>query len=224
MPLISKELVQAVQVGGVVSAPQLARREWLPSVTRSRWARATYTVNTRSKQQHSVSTLEWYAPNGQTLNAEVAVLLHNSCLTELLLLEAVELHGAVVRPVTGGLKGMAWPDAEALWRDRSQLDTAIEIDVGYDLATSRRKLISFCVQGYTSVIWGTTVHQRVRTWGDEITRMVAAGQLDQLQKLQVVFVDVWSDNDPYVNRPRCHKPMWRTLTFADQQLTSDLGG
>lgn len=224
MSSFPKRVRSALETGQIVSSAQLARRGWLRHVERAGLAPLTSTVRTRSKQPDSLVTLDWYSLADLDPLTLPSVLVHQSCITELLLLDDAWRQGGVVRLVTGGLRGKAWPDAEILWRDREQPDAAIEVDTGYTRSIKERKLRSYVAQGVASVVWAVTVHQQVQTWSDSVAGLVAAGQLDGLQRFRCLFTDIWSPRDPYVRRPRCHKPMWRQLEWEGRHQVIDRRG
>lgn len=224
MSRVPLQLRLALETGQIVSSAQLVRRGWLQRVEAADLRPISSTVRTRSKQPRSLVTLDWYSPAHLDPRTPASVLVHQSCLTEMLLLNDVWRQGGTSRMVTGGLRGEAWPDAEILWRSREQPDAAVEADTGYDQNTKEEKLKSYVAQGFRSAIWVVTVHQQVQTWCDSVVEMVAAGQVDGLQRFRCMFTDIWSMHDPYTGRPRCHKPFWRELEWEGRTLVIDRRG
>lgn len=97
------------------------------------------------------------------------------------------------------------PDAEVLWRASPSMDMAVEFDSGYTWPVLQTKVQGLHDQGYPGLMWGTTVHARVRALTRLVDQMVMDGRLPRLQRLHVRYVNMWSVHHPYLHRPRCHK-------------------
>lgn len=147
-------------------------------------------------------------------------LMHWAGLAELLLLEEVRPGGRAELVLNPGRGAGRKPDMLIWMPGDGRADTAVEFDAGYPNKVVRQKLIAAASAGYRRMLWGCTVHGRLGKIAWLADRMAALGQLAGLRELDLRFTDVWTPGNPYINRPRCHKPMRVIRTYASGTVTS----
>ncbi|WP_104992115.1 hypothetical protein [Deinococcus sp. NW-56] len=168
----------------------------------------TYTCRTRTMQPHSETDLTFVALQNRTLGRPPRELMHDAALTEIRLRLAQEdprlaRYGWHVTTARGRERGNR-PDAELRSPNPDRRsDYAVEVDAGYSQEVRLTKIEAFGEMGYSGVIWATTVHARTRTVPNEALTIRHL----KLRTLMAYFIDFWSANDPYRDRPRCHKWM-----------------
>lgn len=208
-------LRQTLTTDRVLTTAQLSRRGlleaagWmdLPSVTR--------TCRTRVTQSESDTDLTFVALSPEDLEHPSRDLMHLVGLAEarhrLPLARGevwlhVSLQGRVKRHQA---------DAEILQTlDPSRRsDWAVEYDAGYSRKRVADKLVAADEGGYIKVYWATSIHARTRTVMEMAQQLQRAGKLPHLRQVETRFVDFWSLREPYVGRPRCHKPTALTHVF-----------
>lgn len=177
----------------------------------------TFTCRTRVTQSESGVDLTFVSLDAETLNLAPRDLLHLAGAAEVrrrLVLGEGESWRHIV---TAGRERGSWPDAEIVcpWGERRGVDWGVEVDLGYAPARIREKLRAAALAGYGGLIWGTSIHERTATLPSKIMEWFASGDLPGVQGVLVLFIDVWSERDPYSGRPRCHKPMHAWLRAAE---------
>lgn len=198
---------------GVATTVQLERRNLLEAADWLDLPRVTYTCRTRVTQDSAVG-LTFMALEEADLDRSARDLMHQAGLAEARWRTALE-EGEVWQPVTlRGRQRMHLPDAEIIWPGPDHTrDTAVEFDAGYTGERITAKLQAAAQQGYTRILWATSVHARTRSVMRRARILHHQGRLPGVQRVRTLFVDFWSEGDPYRERPRCHKPGELSVTF-----------
>jgi hypothetical protein len=200
----------------VLTTAQLERRglreaaQWLalPSLT--------LTCRTRVTQSESTTDLTFVALTLTALDQTPRDLMHLAGLAEARSLKTLA-EGEVWRHIV--LKGRIkhhQADAEivqALDSSRRS-DWAVEFDAGYSRARTVRKLIAAAQVGYTKLYWATSIHDRARSVMALAAQLQHQGRLPYVSQIETRFVNFWSASEPYLGRPRCHKPLELFRTFS----------
>lgn len=212
------ELRALLAVDSVVTAAQLQRWGLAQAAQWLELPRVTLTCRTRVTQSESTTDLTFVARSADQLARAPRELMHLSGLAETRRGRVLE-PGQVWQHVN--LKGRAkihQPDAEIvqLLDVARRSDWSVELDTGYSPQRIAQKLEAATTAGYSRILWATTVHRRTQTVLDQASWLQRKGKLPDLTQIETQFVDFWSANDPYVNRPRCHKPMRLSRTFTVQ--------
>ena len=210
------ELRALLAVDQVVTVAQLDRWDLLQAAGYLRLPCLELTCRTRVTQPDSYSDLTFVALEREPLDLAPRELMHLCGLAE-------ARRGRVLEPgerwrhvsLKGRSKGNH-PDAEiiqTLDRDRRS-DCAVEFDAGYARDRVAVKLIAAAADGYTRILWATSIHARTRTVMTLAVQLHRAGRLPNVTRVETRFADFWSAHDPYVDRPRCHKAMTLTQDFS----------
>ncbi|PNY82745.1 hypothetical protein [Deinococcus koreensis] len=197
----------------VVTTVQLHRLGLLRAAGSLTLPERTRDCVTRVTQQRSVTRLSFVALKASTLQRPAQVLQHLAGVAEARLQLGELAPGERFSLIaTRGRPSGNQPDAELLLGGPSGYqDQALEFDAGYPKLRVDEKLRAFAEQGYTGILWATSVHGRVETLFQRMRDLRAAGELPGVERCQVTFVDFWTAHrDPYGHRPRCHKPFVRS--------------
>lgn len=199
-------LRQMLAVDRVVTTAQLQRHGLLGVADRLELPQVTYACRTRINQPTSEVNLTFVAWASDVLSGTPSELMHLAGLAEARQRLGPLASGSEWRHISlaGNLRTQL-PDAEIV-HSLPGLDGAVEFDAGYDTKKRVQKLKSFVRNGYTRLYWMTTIHGRVSKVMHEMQQLEKQGLLPHVLDAEVVFVNFWSVRDPYVNRPRCHKP------------------
>lgn len=80
-----------------------------------------------------------------------------------------------------------------------------------------QKLEAAARAGYVVILWATSIHARTHTVTEQARELGALGLLPGVRSVITLFVDFWSPDDPYTNRPRCHKKMQSVARFKERE-------
>lgn len=208
----------------VLTRQQLAWRGLADASRALGLASVQRTCRTRTTQEHSAVTLEFVAADDRWLQRSPRDLMHWAGLAELWFATGWREGGLWRLIDASGRHGSVLPDAEVLWRADAgvdKVDMAVEVDAGYTRSVIERKVQGLYDQGYRGVMWGTTVHARVRTLTRLVDQMTDDGRLPWLRRLHVRYVNMWSVHDPYVHRPRCHKLLTAQRDYVYSRYTPE---
>lgn len=187
---------------------EVVRWQALPVVTR--------TCRTRVNQSDSDVDLAFVAWDAAVLDQAPRDLMHLAALAETRSRKRLQpgeewRHVSVAGRSRGHL-----PDVEILQMldPTRRSDWAVEFDAGYPWSRVRAKLTAAAADGYTRLCWATSVHGRVQRVMDLATRLQQEGHLPGVVMVETCWVDFWSEENRYVSRPRCHKPMALAHRFS----------
>lgn len=180
--------------------------------------RATYSCRTRATQQDSTRNLEFVALEAAVLQAAPRDLMHLAGTAE-----AYIWHRYGAGQETGAhrwslveLAGRSrdrLPDAEILRRPGRGNDSAVEFDAGYLPEKAELKAQAFASQGYSHLLWATTVQGRVKSLAEEFSLLHSLGRLPNIRRVDVIWANIWEDA-PYRVRPRCRKAVHVSRVFV----------
>lgn len=199
----------------VVTSAQLQRWGLLRAAEWLALPRVTHTCRTRITQSDSDTDLTFVALDSEHLTRSPRDLMHLCGLAEARRHHQVA-PGEVWQHVS--LKGRTrghQPDAEIVQHlDLARRsDWAVEFDTGYATARIAKKLEAAAQAGYTRLLWATTIHRRVQTVMRQATELQRQGRLPEVVWIETRFVNLWSPENPYGPRPRCHKAFILTRSF-----------
>lgn len=194
----------------VVTTMQLERWGWAQAADWLDLPRLSLDVRTQVTQPSSQVELTFVAHTEAALLDPPHVLLHSALLAETwAVLNATQaaFPGEGFRYVSLRGRGQGrLPDAEIqLFENEPGLDSAVEVDTGYPPRRCHEKLHSYALQGFSSLVWATTVHGRVTSMARQIETLQRLGQLPGVREYLVLYVNVSRPGDPYRPRPRGHK-------------------
>jgi len=210
------ELRLLLAVDQVVTTAQLERWGLLNAATWLDLPRVTRTCRTRVTQSESDLDLTFVALEPAVLAQAPRELMHLCGLAE-------ARRGRVLLPGERwqhvhlkGRRKAHQPDAEIvqLLDPARRSDWSVELDTGYAVGRIAQKMEAACEAGYTRILWATTIHGRTRSVLDQATRLQRQGHLPDLVRIETQFVNFWSSGDPYLDRPRCHKPVALSRAFT----------
>ncbi|GGO33891.1 hypothetical protein GCM10008949_33830 [Deinococcus humi] len=206
----------------VMTTVQLRRHDLMPLSRPLTLPQRTYTVATRSTQQASQVDLTFVALDESILSRHTpAELGHLAGLAEAWL----RVGDPNILQVTGLTQHHEWrlvqpeerqqgsrdagrsghlPDAAILSPVGPGDDWAVEMDAGYPRNRKIEKMMGFAQQGYRHIVWVTSVHGLVRPIVREMQRMRDDDELPGVVSGAALFVDYWSERDPYRPGRRCH--------------------
>lgn len=207
-------VLKTVSNGRVATVAQLERRGLGQALRALELPQLTLSVRVRSNDRSSLRDVTFLAATSKALTQPPRTLTHKAAITELEL--KLDLLDAApgkpqVRPppVTKGrhcrTDGMMHTDRT----DGTAQKSALEVDLGYNLARIQQKVASVGRDGrqnYDDYLLATTVHQRTTSVPEKLKSAAASGTpFGTLRSCTVVWVDFWSTKEPYLGRPRCYK-------------------
>jgi hypothetical protein len=236
-PMTQKaNLRRMLELDRVLTTAQLERRGLLQAADWLKLPRITYTCRTRVTQPDSGVDLTFVALDEEWLRNTPRELMHWAALGEaragVLRLGFLDSYQWQHVELSGGRRTHL-PDAELIGRAdfnhndcsvKFDNDSSVEFDAGYSPAKVERKMEAAAEAGYRLLIWATSIHSRTVTVSDQARRLHNLGLLPGVDGVIVLFVDFWSVKDPYMDRPRCHKPIRELVVFNGPALVRGAGG
>ncbi|GAA5514946.1 hypothetical protein Dcar01_03710 [Deinococcus carri] len=208
-------LRHTLAIDRVLTTAQLTRRGLLETAEWLELPRVTRTCRTRVTQSESDTDLTFVALRAEDLDCPSRDLMHLAGLAEarhrITLAEGevwrhVSLQGRVKRH-------QAHAEILQTLDPSRRSDWAVEYDAGYSWGRITDKLVAADEGGYLKVYWATSIHARTLTVMTLAQQLQQAGRLPHLTQVETRFVDFWTPREPYVGRPRCHKPTALTHVF-----------
>lgn len=184
----------------ILTVPQLQRYGWmsaarslgLPVATRS-CRRATHA------RQYRIMDVDFVALRPTDIDGKSGQALLHLAVTAEACLQVFDWE--VVRKDDPPATGLLRPDAvlkhPATSRHRH---VAVEADTGYPPAARKAKLFDYDRAGFGEVLWATTIPGRVTRFAREVEALSANGRMKNISQVHVMYVDAWSDRDPYAER------------------------
>lgn len=208
-------LQQILRIDRTVTTVQLGRWDLLQAAERLGLPQVIYSCRTRITQSDSTVNLTFVALDDVTLDRAPRDLMHDAGLAEARAHHVLE-SGAHWRHVT--LRGRArlhLPDAEIIGPDLEHTrDWAVEFDAGYSRKVIREKVQAMCAQGYTRLLWASSIHDRTRSVQALVRALWVAGDAPGLEIVETRFCDFWTaDCDPYRHRPRNAKALHQLVVL-----------
>lgn len=210
-----REILEACRV---VTAPQLQRWGLDGAAQQLGLPYRIRTVRTRSTQPHSSVALRFAALDPHWLQKPARDLLHWAGAAELWPTGIIPADGAW-RLVDGrsGQRGR-FPDAEIIRPTGSSGDIAVEVDTGYARTKVEAKLEAYARMGYNRIMWGVTVHAQVLGVAHLAANLLRTNRLSDVKGVYVRYINCWDVQDPYHDRPRCHKPMLAAIVLPHPEV------
>ncbi|MFC3833017.1 MULTISPECIES: hypothetical protein [Deinococcus] len=209
-----REILEACRV---VTGPQLQRWGLEAAARELELTHASRTVRTRTTQPHSAVPIRFVVLEPYWLRRSARELMHWAATAELFV--------ANILPPTGrwtlvdsrsGQRGH-YPDAEFIMPVNG-LSAAFEVDAGYAPAKVEAKLLAYAGLGYSTIMWGVTIHARVPTVARMATELMRTHRLPGVTLVISRYINFWDVRDPYHDRRRCHKPMKAAVALPDAEV------
>lgn len=204
----------------VVTTVQLHRAGLLRAADLMDLPRVDLDVRTQAHQATSLTGLTFVAADERWLRQPPRELLHYALLAEA---RKETKHGTDRKGMQWeylDLKGRSgagtWPDAQLRSPEGRDHDVSVEVDTGYPPARCEQKIRAAAEAGYGRIFWATSVHGRVEKVAARLEKWHRSGELGHVRSALVFYVNVHTqDRDPYVKRPRVHKPLFRWVGLTD---------
>ena len=210
-----QRLRQLLQTGGrVATTATLTKRGLLSAANALGLPRTELDVRTRVTQSDSTVRLMFVALEEELLHQSARELMHAAAMTEALAQYPHLIPSGYTWVLTTGGTGQGHrPDAELLSSGLNSYgeDIAVEFDAGYPPKVIDAKLRAYAEQGYSEIIWMTSIHGRVGSVLDRAADLEEAGQLPGIRNVTTVWSDFWTADSRYQRRPRCRKKYLASL-------------
>lgn len=211
------ELRRLLTTCRVVTIHQLRRLELEQAAEWLQLPRATYSCRTRATQQESTRKLEFVALEEEVLRHAPRDLMHWAGTAEAYIWHRYGSGWETGAPQwslveLSGRSRDRLPDAEILRRPGRRWDSVVEFDAGYAPTKARLKARAFADQGYSHLLWATTVQGRVKSLAEDFSVLYSLGKLPNIRRVDVIWANIWEDA-PYRARPRCHKAVHISRVF-----------
>lgn len=197
--------------GQVATSATLAKRGLLQAAQAMGLPWVELDCRTRVNQSDSMIRLQFIALEEEQLLQKAGDLMHAAAMTE-----GIAQFPQLIPPgYTWRLIGPKqrrelgaghWPDAELLSPEINGYgkDVAVEFDAGYPTDKIRAKLSAYARNGYSQIIWMTSIQSRVTSVIQTAEKLDDAGHLPGVE-VTTVWSDFWTPHDRYAERPRCRK-------------------